>query len=285
MPNSKTIFVTGGTGNQGGAVAHHLISNGFSIKVLTRNPGSVPAQNLIKLNAELIHGDLNEPGSFRNHLNGVDGIFSVQTFVNGVEKEIQQGINLANLAKEYGIGHFLYSSVGGADLHTGVPHWESKYKIENHIRQIELPYTIIRPASLFENFLIPQVKSRLLKGKLVSPVGKEKIQQFISAGDIGKLSAAIFSNPGKYFRQIITLASEQMDLEQVASIFSNVMEKDIKYQKLPPVITRLVMGRDLYKMFRWINKHDAVFIKDLEAFRKEYSNLTDLRQWVKLYFK
>ena len=74
-------------------------------------------------------------------------------------------MNLANLAKEYDVKHFLYSSVIGADLNTGIPHWESKFKIENHIKQINLPYTIIRPASLFENFLIPQVKSRIVKGK------------------------------------------------------------------------------------------------------------------------
>ena len=70
------------------------------------------------------------------------------------------------MAKENGVKHFLYSSVIGADVHTGIPHWESKFQIENHIKQIGLSYTIIRPASLFENLLIPQVKSRLLKGKL-----------------------------------------------------------------------------------------------------------------------
>ena len=285
MQNSKTIFVTGATGNQGGAVARSLINNGFKVKALTRNPSSAPAQNLKKLHAEIVQGDLNNTDTFRDHIKDVDGIFSVLTYENGIDKEIKQGIDLANLAKEYGVKHFLYSSVIGADQNTGIPNWESKFKIENHIKQINLPYTIIRPASLFENFLIPQVKSRIVKGKLASPVNKDVIQQFISSKDIGEISAAIFMNPGKYLGKTITIAAEEMDMKKVANIFSEALGKEIKYQKLPMFITRLVMGKDLYKMFKWVNENDAVFLKDLDAFRKEYPNLTGLKQWIQLNFK
>lgn len=281
----KTIFVTGATGNQGGAVAASLIKNGFKVKVLTRKTDSVKAQNLQKLNVELVKGDLNDLNTFRNHLKDIDGIFSVQTFENGIDKEIKQGMDLANLAKEYGVNHFLYSSVAGADLNTGIPHFDSKYKIENHIKQLGLPYTIIRANSLFENFLIPQVRSRILEGKLASPVNKNKTQQFISAVDVGEISADIFLNKNKYLGKTITIGSEDMDMQQVATAFSEVLGKEIKYQKLPMLITRLVMGKDLYKMFKWINENDAVFMKDLEAFKKEHPNLTNLKQWIKLNFK
>ena len=150
--------MTGGTGNQGGAVARNLSQQGFAIKVLTRNPNSERAKELKKINIELVKGDLNNSDTYREHLKDVYGIFSVQTFENGIDKEIKQGITLATLGKELGVKHFLYSSVSGAHLNSGVPHMESKFKIESHIRQLGLPFTIIRPTSLFENFLIPQVK-------------------------------------------------------------------------------------------------------------------------------
>jgi uncharacterized protein YbjT (DUF2867 family) len=284
MLNSKTIFVTGATGNQGGAVVRSLINNGFKVKALTRNPSSVSAQTLGKLQAEIVKGDLNNTDTFHNHIRDVDGIFAVLTYENGVDKEIQQGMNLANLAKEYGIKHFLYSSVIGADLNTGIPHWESKFKIENHIKQINLPHTIIRPVSLFENFLIPQVKSRIVKGKLASPVNKDVIQQFISSKDIGEISTEIFMKPGQYLERTLTIAAEEMDMKGVAAIFSEALGKEIKYQKLPNLITRLVMGKDHYKMFKWVNEHDAVFLKDLVAFRKEYPDLTGLKHWIESHF-
>ncbi len=223
--------------------------------------------------------------TYRYHLKDVDGIFSVQTFENGIDKEIKQGIDLSNLAKEYAVSHFLYSSVAGADLNTGIPHFESKYKIENYIKQLGLPYTIIRPSSLFENFLIPQVKRRILKGTLTSPINKIKTQQFISAVDIGEISADIFLNKDRYLGKTITIGSEEMDMEQVAVTFSEVLGKEISYQKFPMLIARFVMGKDLYNMFKWINGNDAVFIKDLELFKKENPNLLSLKQWIKINFK
>ncbi len=281
----KTIFVTGATGNQGGAVAFSLSKNGFKLKALTRKVDSVKAQNLQKQNIELIQGDLNDVNTFRDHLKAIDGIFSVQTFEKGVDREIKQGIDLANVAKEYGVNHFLYSSVAGADLNTGIPHFDSKFKIENHVKQIGLPYTIVRPNSLFENFLMPQVKSRIMKGKLASPINRHKTLQFTSAIDIGEISADIFLNREKYLGRTITIGSEEMDMQQAAAAFSEVLGKETKYQNLPMFITRLVMGKDLYKMFKWINENDAMFIKDLKAFTNEHPNLIGLKQWIKLNFK
>ncbi len=34
-----------------------------------------------------------------------------------------------------GIAHFIYSSVGSAARQTGVPHFDSKFQVEEHIRR------------------------------------------------------------------------------------------------------------------------------------------------------
>lgn len=285
MDTGKTIFVTGATGNQGGAVVRNLTKNGFHVKALTRNAASVRAQQLKQINAEVIEGNLDDPATYRHHLKGVNGVFCVLIFAKGIEKEIKQGVALANHAKENGVKHFIYSSVIGADSNTGIPHWESKFKIENHIKQTGLTFTIIRPASFYENFLIPQVSSRLLKGKLVTPVHKNKVQQYISTEDIGKISVTILLDPANYSGRTITVATEQMDGIQVAGVFSKVWNKEMKYQQLPGIITRLAMGRDLYKMFRWVNNNDAVFVKDLDAVKKEFPGMLSLEDWIRKYFK
>lgn len=280
----KTIFVTGATGNVGAAVAASLVKNGFTVKALVRTTDPVKVQNLKDQQVELVKGDLNNPGSFRDHLRDMYGVFSVQTFKNGINQEIKQGKALADLAKEYGVKHFVYSSVSGADLNTGIPHFDSKHEIEKHIKQLDLPYTIIRPVSFFENFLIPEVRSRILKGKLASPINKNKVQQFISVADIGEISSDIFLNKDRYLRKTITIGSDEMTMQEAAAIFSEVMGREIKYQKLPMLIVRLFMGKNLYKMFNWVNNNDPVFIKDLETFKKAYPNLTTLKQWVKFNF-
>jgi len=228
---------------------------------------------------------LDDPSSYSDHLKGADGLFCLLTYVNGVKKEVKQGMDLVNEAKKQGIKHFLYSSVIGADASTGIPIWESKNEIENRLKQSGLNYTIIRPASFYDNFLFPQVKSRLLKGKLVTPVHKDKIQQHISGEDIGRISASIFMNPEKYFGRTINLASREADGVMLAETFSKVWGKPVNYQHLPGFITRLVMGKNLYTMFKWVNNNDACFVKDIEACKKEFPGMLSLEDWIKGYFK
>ena len=285
MANNKTIFVTGGTGNQGGAVARNLIEQGFTIKVLTRNPNSIKSENLKTMNIEVVKGDLNNADTYREYLKNVYGIFSVQTFENGVEKEINQGITLATLAKEFGIKHFLYSSVFGADLNSGVAHMESKFKIENHIKQIGLPFTIIRPTSLFENFLIPQVKKGILKGKLVQAIHRNTVLQYIAAEDIGKAAAKIFQESEMYLGKTIPLATEQLSTQEVADKFSEVLNKKIEYKKLPVLVTRLFLGKNLYKMFKWMTEISSFQKEVVDLTKKEFPNPISLKTWIERNFQ
>jgi len=285
MLNGKTVFVTGATGNQGGAVVRHLVNKGFYVKALIRNPDSPRAKLIRKEHVELVQGDLNDPASYKNYLQNVDAVFCNLHFMEGVDKEIRQGLNLATFSKEQGVKHFLYSSVVGCDLNTGIPHWDSKYEIENHIKLTGIDYTILRPASLFENLLVPQVKSRILKGKLVLPTRKDIVQQFIGADDIGLISSVVFSNPTKYAGRTISLASEQLDGSELAAVFSKILNRDIKFQQLPMFIVRIVMGKGLTKMFRWINDNDAVFVKNIEELKKEFPGMLSIEKWIEDNFK
>mgnify|MGYP001788168899 FL=1 len=277
--------MTGGTGNQGGAVARNLTQQGFIVKVLTRNPTSIKSENLKKMNIEVVKGDLNNADTYREYLKNVYGIFSVQTFENGVEKEINQGITLATLAKEFGVKHFLYSSVFGANLNTGVAHMESKFKIENHVKQIGLPFTIIRPTSLFENFLIPQVKKGILKGKLVQAINRNTVLQYIAAEDIGKAAVKIFQESERYLGKTIPLATEQLSTQEVADKFSEVLNKKIEYKKLPVLITRLFLGKNLYKMFKWMTEISSFQKEVVDLTNKEFPNPVSLKTWIERNFQ
>ncbi len=281
----KTIFVTGATGNQGGAVLRNLLDKGFHIKALTRNAASEKAKALIKPGVEVIEGTLDKPASFSAHLKDVDGVFSVQSFEQGAKKEIQQGIALADYAKSSGVQHFVYTSVCYAGLQTGVPHFDSKKVVEDHIKSIGLPYTILRPASMYENFLIPQVRSRILKGKMVSPLDKHTNLPMLAADDIGRIAAIVFGQKESYSSKTITLASEALDVEQTAAIFSEGMGKPVKYAKLPGIITRLAMGKALYKMFKWEDANSGKDGLDITALRNQFPGMIGLHEWIPLFFK
>lgn len=285
MESKKLIFVTGGTGNQGGAVARNLVLNGFKVKVLTRDPDSAKARNLKKLDVELIKGDLDNPATYRHHLKHVYGVFSVQTFEKGTKREIEQGKNLADLAKVMGVKHFVYTSVAGAGLNSGIPHFESKLKIEDYIKKLELPYTVIRPVSFYENFLFPQVKKGILKGKLVQPSNRYTVLQYVASDDIGKAVVQIFQNPELYLYQTLTLANESLSTQEVADLFSEQLNIPVAYKKLPWVVTRFVLGKDICKMYSWLNKGNLLAQPEEITVKNDFPEMLSLKNWIGMNFK
>jgi hypothetical protein len=74
-------------------------------------------------------------------------------------------------------------------------------------------------------------------------------------------------------------------MHEVANIFSQELNKKISYQKLPGIITWLVMGKDLRKMFSYMNNNNFAEVKDVEALKKEFNGLGNLNQWIATTFK
>jgi uncharacterized protein YbjT (DUF2867 family) len=122
MTNNRTILITGVTGNQGGAVARALKGSGFYLRGLTRKPDSERAAALAHLGVEIVSGDLDDEATLRRALAGAWGVFGVQNAGEaGPEREEVQGKRLATLAREAGVEHYVYTSVGSADKQTASP--------------------------------------------------------------------------------------------------------------------------------------------------------------------
>ena len=157
MANDRAILITGVTGKQGGAVAQALQSSGFRLRGLTRKPESEHAAALVRHGVDVVKGDLDDEATLRRALAGAWGVFGVQnTWEAGVEREEAQGNRLATLAREAGVEHYVYTSVGSAHKQTGIPHFENKWRIEETVRALGFPsHVILRPVFFMENLLAP----------------------------------------------------------------------------------------------------------------------------------
>jgi uncharacterized protein YbjT (DUF2867 family) len=90
--SGKIIVVTGATGQQGGATARHLLSSGWRVRALTRNPDQPKAQALLQAGAEVVQVDNDDRASLDRAFAGAYGVFSVQDFwINGLDGEIRHG--------------------------------------------------------------------------------------------------------------------------------------------------------------------------------------------------
>src|SRR6266436_6491518 len=185
---SRIILITGVTGHQGGAVAQALQNSGFRLHGLTRKPESEQALALARQGIEIVKGDLDDEATLRRALAGAWGVFSVQnTLEAGVEREEAQGKRLATLAREAGVEHFVYTSVGSANKQTGIPHFDNKWRIEEAVRGLRFPsHVILRPVFFMENLLAP---FSLQDSTLAWALGVSTKLQMIAVDDIGWFGA------------------------------------------------------------------------------------------------
>ena len=282
MTSDKTVLITGATGRQGGAVIRHMVPKGWKLRALTFRADSAAIQRLTSQGIEVVKGDLEDAASLERAVQGVYGVYSVQDFwAVGAKREVQQGKNMADAAKKPGVQHFVYSSVGGAERNSGIDHWESKWQVENYIRKLGLPATMIRPAAFMENYYIDQVEIGILKGKLMDPIRADKPYQTIASDDIGAFVAVAFDRPRELIGAELEIAGSELTNPQAAEVFSRVLGKSVKFQKLPMPVVRLLLGKEFYQMFRWFNQ--AGFKANISELRRKYPEvrLQTLEEWLR----
>lgn len=281
--SGETLLITGATGRQGGAVLRHLLKQGgWKLRALVHRADPRGIHGLTQQGVEVVQGDLEDVSSLEVAIRGAYGFYSAQNFwAVGAWREVQQGRNLAAVAKKAGVQHFVYSSVGGAERKTGIPHWESKWEIENYIRQLKLPATILGPVSFMETYHILEVEVGILKGKLADAVRGDKPYQTIATDDIGAFAALAFACPKDFVGLELEIAGSELTNTEAAKVFSRVMGKPVKFRKLPLPIVRVFLGREFYLMFRWFN--EAGYKADITELKRRYPevHLHSLEEWLR----
>ena len=282
MNSDKTVLITGATGRQGGAVIRYMLPKGWRLRALVFKADNATVEKLTEQGLDVVRGDLEDPASLERAVRGVYGVYSVQDFWSvGTEREVRQGKNIADAAKRAGVEHFVYSSAGGAERNSGIDHFESKWEIENYIRKLGLPATMIRPVAFMENYYIDQVEIGILKGKLSDPIRADKPYQTIAASDIGAFAALAFERPKEFIGEAVEIAGSELTNPEAAQVFSGVLGRPVKFQKLPMPMVRLFLGKEFYQMFRWFNQ--SGFKANIPELRRKYPEIhfQTLEEWLR----
>ncbi|MFL5495431.1 MAG: NmrA/HSCARG family protein [Gemmatimonadales bacterium] len=276
MPDQPTVLITGATGKQGGAVIRELAGKGFDLRAMTRHPQGEAAGALASTGARIVRGDLDDPASLRAALAGVWGVFAVQnTWEAGVEREEQQGKRIATLAKEAGVQHFVYTSVGSAHRHTGIPHFENKWRIEQTVRSLGFSsHVIIRPVFFMENLISPA----FLNGdKIYTPLDPATALQMIAVQDIGRYGARMFTDAARLSRREIDLAGDTATMPEAAKALSAGLGRPIEFVRIPIEQVRQ-NSEDFAVMLEWFDR--VGYNADIPALEREFGiTSTTLPAW------
>jgi len=257
-------------------VARHLLRQGWHVRAMTRHPDSDAARLLQAAGAELVQADFLDRPSLTRVLAGAYGAFSVQNMLPlGTVVETIQGYAFADAALAAGVRHFIYSSVGGADRQSGVGHFESKWAVEEHIRRIGVPATILRPVFFIDNLTTPGPWGLVAWGAVAWALRGGKKLQVIAVDDIGAFVALVLADPQRFIGQAIEIAGDEATWPELRAAQARVSGKRRLAIPLPPAVLSL-LDRDLSQMFRWLRT--GGYAADLAALRQLLPALKNLEQ-------
>ena len=271
MSDTMSVLVGGATGQQGGAVARLLLDKGHRVIALTRKPESEAAARLREAGAEVALGSFDDRSSLERAMRGVDAVYTMSTsFEAGNEAEIRQGIAVADAARSAGVAHLVFSSVGSADHKTGIPHFESKYEVEQHISGLGIPYTIVRPVAFFENVFNPFVLPGLRQGALAMALPADRSVQQISVRNIASFAVMALENKDSLLGKRIDIASDELTGEQTARILSEVSGRNIEYVQTPLEQVR-AMNEDFALNMEWLIR--VGYSVDIPGLHREFREI------------
>ncbi|WP_315836860.1 NmrA/HSCARG family protein [Bradyrhizobium prioriisuperbiae] len=270
MSTKRSVLVTGATGQQGGAVAQALLSRGHRVKALTRKPDGDAARRLAAAGADIMSGDLADTASLAKAANGVDTMFLMGSPAAGAEEEARQGILAADAVKAAGVGHLIYSSVADANKTTGIPHFESKYRVETHLAGLGIPTTISAPVAFMENAVSPWSLGALRRGTHAFAMPPRRVLQLVSLADIGAFVTALVERREQVFGKRFDFAGDELSGEEQAKILSQAIGHPISYQEIPIAVIRQ-QSEDIALMSEWFDR--IGYDVDIAALQKDFPEI------------
>ncbi|KAJ0122043.1 hypothetical protein J7T55_002554 [Diaporthe amygdali] len=256
MEAQRTILVVGATGKQGRSTIKYLLDpdqqapqgTKFKVLALTRDTSSPSARQLLERNKQhasridLVQGDLEKPESIRKIFqnaaspdgHGIWGVFVALAYPGLGESaagEIRQGKLLADLALEFRVEVFVYSSaiqVGPTeDDHLDNSH-RAKPQIEDYCKELGsqgMNWIIIRPGFFMENFdgLVGALAVSVMRAGL----GKDTTLNLVASDDIGRVAAGVLRHHDKYLCKTLSITSEAATMESISESYKRATGRPI----------------------------------------------------------
>ena len=236
--NSSKVLVAGATGYLGSEICRQLKSKNKNVKGLVRaTSDSNKVAHLKESGVETIEGDLKNKGSLENALHGVSAIIStVSSTLSRQEGDSIQTVddegqnNLIDAAISAGVSQFIYVSfcaLGECPLQS------AKRKVEKHLAESGLNYTILQPTYFMEVWLSPVLGFDYPNAKAsIYGEGKKKVS-WIAIKDVASFAVASLDNPAAKNRVIELGGPEALSPLEVVNIFEATKGRKFELQFVP----------------------------------------------------
>ena len=215
------ILVMGGTGNVGSAVVTELLKRKANVRVLARKQ---PGEGKLPAAVEVAIGDLLDPVSIEQAMQGVDKLFLLTAVV---ADELTQALIAYGIARRVGMKQVTYLSVFKVEQFRDVPHFASKLAVEQALREFGLPFTILRPGYYIQN---DAMLKDALKGPGIypMPIGTAGICA-VDTRDIAEAAAISLTGEGHEGQTYDLVGPTLISGPGNAATWSKLLGKEVKY--------------------------------------------------------
>jgi uncharacterized protein YbjT (DUF2867 family) len=246
----RFVAVAGATGRFGGIVPA-LLARGHAVRALARNPAGEAAERIRRLGADVVYGDFDDRDGIARTVAGAQAVFATGTAHRaGPEGELRHGLNLAGAVAAAGAPHLVYVSGDGAAPDSPLPLFRAKFAVEERIRSVDVPHTILAPTYLMENMFNPWNLAHLRAGRLPSPIPVDQTLQQAALADVLDVAIMAVEHPGEFSGRRIAIASDELSAVDAAASLAGVLVRDFE----PIALERDALPPGLRALFAWLER-------------------------------
>ncbi len=210
---------------------------------MTRDPSS--GDDLKKLGAEVVRGDLCDPASIRAACDGAERVIASAHSLtgrgrNGPDRVDRLGHQtLIDAAVAAGVRHFIYISAYNIGPDHPVDFFRIKYETERYLESSGLRYTILRATGFMETSL-QFVGEMLRKGRVVFFGDGNNPVNFVSVEDVAQYVVNSLENKEMWNRTIDIGGPENLSMNQFVDICEKVSGNSARRTYLPLPLMRTI---------------------------------------------
>jgi uncharacterized protein YbjT (DUF2867 family) len=254
----QKILVIGGTGRLGQPVVRHLNSNGFQVRVLSRDIEK--ARSLFDEAVEIVQGDVTDAAGLEQALAGCQ---RVHVSVMG-DDDLPCVKNIVALVPKLQLERIAYISGSTVfEENRWFPMIEQKLIAEEAIRACGVPYTIFCPTwpmEMLPGFVRDGKPSQL--GKQPAPI------HWFAVDDLGRMVSTAYQREEAANKRLIIHGPEGIPMKEALERYCRVFHPEIKKVSVMPLW--------LVKMMATVTRNEMLkFVAGMMAYFDKVGELGD----------
>jgi uncharacterized protein YbjT (DUF2867 family) len=220
------ILVTGATGNTGRAIVDALVERGAPVRAMVRTDAD---RGKLQAGVEVVVADFNETAAVAAALEGAERAYLVTP--SSAQAEEQQK-RFADLAAKAGTRHLVVLSQLGSEAHSPVRFLRYHAAVEQHVRELGIAYTFLRPNLYFQG-LLTFAGSISTEGKFFAPIGDATVSA-VDVRDIAAVAAVALTEAGHEGAIYTLTGPEAITHSQIAVALTSALGRTVRFVDVPP---------------------------------------------------